>query len=221
MTAGWRPRWTGGALAPVAGSAWALAAPPRGWWPLLPLGAATLALALAGRAWRERLLLGGVAGAVLYGTTLPWLTDFSPPGYVVMALVEALLLAGTATLAARWWTLPAALVALEAVQIRFPLGGFPLPGLVYSRTARSCSQLRSAVSCSSPGWPPLPESRSSPRYSHRDAAGSLRAPPPSSPPSRCSPAPRSAQPLPAPSTPPWCRAAGHAGPARSSPIPTT
>lgn len=128
-----RPRGAALVLAAVAGSAWALAAPPRGWWPLLPLGAAALTLALAGRSWRERLLLGAVAGAVLYGVTLPWLTDFSPPGYVVMALLEAALLAGAAALALRWWALPAALVALEAVQNRFPLGGFPLPGLAYSQ----------------------------------------------------------------------------------------
>lgn len=112
---------------------WALAAPPRGWWPLLPLGTGLLALALAGRGVRRRLGLGAVAGVVLYGTTLPWLTDFSPPGYVVMVVLQATFLAGAAALAVRWWTLPAALVLLEAAQSRFPLGGFPLPGLVHSQ----------------------------------------------------------------------------------------
>ncbi|MBW3641243.1 MAG: hypothetical protein KY451_15670, partial [Actinobacteria bacterium] len=68
------------ALAAGAGSAWALAAPPRGWWPLLPLGVSLLTLALAGRRVRSRLGLGAIAGLALYGTTLPWLTDFSPPG---------------------------------------------------------------------------------------------------------------------------------------------
>jgi apolipoprotein N-acyltransferase len=82
---------------------------------------------------RRRLGLGAVAGFVLYGTTLPWLTDFSPPGYVVMVALQTMLLAGAAALTARWWTLPGSLVLLEAVQTRFPLGGFPLPGLVHSQ----------------------------------------------------------------------------------------
>lgn len=121
------------ALAVLAGGAWALAAPPRGWWPLLPLGAALLALGLAGRGARQRLAVGAVAGAVLYGATLPWLVEFSPPGYALMALFEAGLLAVAAALTVRWWALPAALVLLEAAQGRVPLGGFPLPGLSHSQ----------------------------------------------------------------------------------------
>lgn len=127
-----RPR-TALALAAGAGSAWALAAPPRGWWPLLPLGAGLLAIALAGRGVRFRLGLGAVAGVVLYGTTLPWLTDFSPPGYVVMVVLQSALLAVAAALVVRWWALPGALMLLEAAQSRFPLGGFPLPALVHSQ----------------------------------------------------------------------------------------
>ena len=103
-------------LAAAGATCWALAAPPRGWWPLLSLGAGLLALSVAGRPARQRLVLGAVAGGVLYGTTLTWLTDFSPPGYVVMVLLQTALLA-----------------LLESVQGSFPLGGFPLPGLVYSQ----------------------------------------------------------------------------------------
>lgn len=125
------------ALAVGAGLAWALASPPLGWWPLLPVGVGLLALALAGRGLRSRAALGGLAGLVFYGITLRWLVDFSPPGYVVLALLEAGLLAVAAALVvprhrgagASWWSLPAALVLLEAVQTRFPLGGFPLPAL--------------------------------------------------------------------------------------------
>jgi apolipoprotein N-acyltransferase len=123
------------ALAAAAGGSWALAAPPRGWWPLLPIGVALLAVALRGHAVRRRLQLGATAGAVLYGSTLPWLLDFTPAGYVALVLLETALLAGAAAATARWWTLPAVLVLLEAVQARFPLGGFPLPGLVYSQPA--------------------------------------------------------------------------------------
>jgi apolipoprotein N-acyltransferase len=126
------PRTAAG-LAAGAGSAWALAAPPRGWWPLLPLGAGLLAIALAGRGVRSRLGLGAIAGLALYGTTLPWLTDFSPPGYVVMVVLQAALLAVAAALVVRWWALPGALALLEAGQSRFPLGGFPLPALVHSQ----------------------------------------------------------------------------------------
>jgi apolipoprotein N-acyltransferase len=122
-------------LAAVTGGSWALAAPPRGWWPLLPIGVALLAVALRGHAVRRRLQLGATAGAVLYGSTLPWLLDFTPAGYVALVLLETALLAGAAAATARWWTLPAVLVLLEAVQARFPLGGFPLPGLVYSQPA--------------------------------------------------------------------------------------
>jgi apolipoprotein N-acyltransferase len=121
------------ALAAGAGGGWALAAPPRGWWPLLPLGAGLLAIALARRGVQWRLGLGAATGVVLYGTTLPWLTDFSPPGYVVMVALQAALLASAAALAVRWWALPPALVLLEAAQSRFPLGGFPLPALAHSQ----------------------------------------------------------------------------------------
>jgi apolipoprotein N-acyltransferase len=121
------------ALAAGAGGGWALAAPPRGWWPLLPLGAGLLAIALAGRGVQWRLAVGATTGVALYGTTLPWLTDFSRPGYVVMVALQAALLSGAAALAVRWWALPPALVLLEAAQSRFPLGGFPLPGLVHSQ----------------------------------------------------------------------------------------
>ena len=117
----------------LAGGAWALAAPPRGWWPLLPVGSGLLAMALSRRRARQRLLLGGLSGAVLYGATLPWLVDFSAPGYVVMAGLQAGLLALAAAGTVRWWALPAALVLLEAAQARVPFGGFPLPGLAHSQ----------------------------------------------------------------------------------------
>ena len=134
-------------LALAAGAAWAAAAPPRGWWPLLSLGVAALALALRGRQARERWLLGGLAGVVFYGSTLRWLIGFSVLGYLAMTLLEAALLAAAVWLvpagrsgrwsgpagSGSWWTLPAALVLLAAVQVSFPLGGFPLPGLALSQ----------------------------------------------------------------------------------------
>ncbi|WP_407343448.1 apolipoprotein N-acyltransferase [Pengzhenrongella phosphoraccumulans] len=130
------------ALALTTGVAWALAAPPRGWWPMLSFGVAFLTLALHGRGARERCLFGGLTGVVFYGLTLRWLMDFSVPGYVAMVGLETSMLAAAVALipapgsgrwAGGWWTLPAALVLLEAVQLRFPLGGFPLPGLALSQ----------------------------------------------------------------------------------------
>ena len=129
-------------LALAAGAGWALGAPPRGWWPLLPLGVTALTIALHGRGLRARLLLGAAAGAVLYGFTLVWLTGFAAAGYVAIAALETAMLAVAVGLAptARtgrwsggWWTLPAALVLLDAAQTRFPFGGFPLPALALSQ----------------------------------------------------------------------------------------
>lgn len=121
---------------------WWLALPPRDWWVLFPLGVAGFVLALAGHGWRDRLWLGAVCGVVHYVVALRWLTDFSPPGYVAVAVLETLLLTLVALVtpgrsAGRWtgWWLvpPAALVLLEAVQYRFPFGGFPLPALGLSQ----------------------------------------------------------------------------------------
>lgn len=130
------------ALAAASGTAWALAAPPRGWWLLLPLGVAALTVATYGRGLRARLLLGGLTGVVLYSFTLVWLADFAPPGYVAVVLLEAAMLAvavglvptaHTGRWSGGWWGLPAGLVLLDAVQTRFPLDGFPLPALVLSQ----------------------------------------------------------------------------------------
>ncbi|MGQ0575481.1 MAG: hypothetical protein ACT4RN_14930 [Pseudonocardia sp.] len=129
-------------LAASAGGLWALGAQPRGWWPLLPLGVAVLTVALHGQHLRARLLIGALAGAVLYGSTLAWLTGFAVAGYVGIAVLEALLLAVAVgsvptALSGRWsggwWSMPAWLVLLDAAQTRFPFDGFPLPALVHSQ----------------------------------------------------------------------------------------
>lgn len=130
----------GGAAA--AGLVWALAAPPRGWWVLFPLAVAVLSVAVYGTGVGTRVALGTVCGLVLHGVGLVWLIDFNAAGYVGVALLETALLAlVTAAVPAGhsgpwsggWWTLPAALVLLQAVQTRFPFGGFPLPAPVYGQ----------------------------------------------------------------------------------------
>ncbi len=129
-------------LAVGAGGLWALGAQPRGWWPLLPLGVAVLTVALHGRNLRARLLIGSITGAVLYGSTLAWLTGFAVAGYVGIAVLESLMLAvavglvptaRTGRWSGGWWALPAGLVLLDAAQTRFPFNGFPLPALVHAQ----------------------------------------------------------------------------------------
>ncbi|MBW0088840.1 apolipoprotein N-acyltransferase [Pseudonocardia sp. KRD-184] len=109
---------------------------------MLPLGVAALTVALHGRGLRARLWLGGLAGVVLYGTTLGWLTGFAAAGYVAIAALEAVMLAAAVGLvptarsgrwAGGWWALPAGLVLLDAAQTRFPFSGFPLPALVHAQ----------------------------------------------------------------------------------------
>lgn len=107
--------------------------PPIGLWMLLPAGVALLAMAIHGCGWRRRLLVGAAAGATFFGPGLFWLTSFNAFGYVAVLAVEVgLFAAAMAIVPGRrggWWAVPAALVLLEAVRTRFPLGGFPLPGL--------------------------------------------------------------------------------------------
>jgi apolipoprotein N-acyltransferase len=129
-------------LAVAAGVAWALAAPPRGWWQLLPLGVTALTIAVHDRGLRARMLLGAFTGVVLYSSTLVWLTDFATPGYVAVVLLETVMLAVAVGLvptarvgrwSGGWWGLPGALVLLDVAQTRFPFDGFPLPALVLSQ----------------------------------------------------------------------------------------
>lgn len=129
-------------LALATGGMWALAAPPRGWWVLLPLGVAAWTIALHGRGMRARLMLGALSGAVFYGASLYWLTGFATAGYLAIAVVETAMLAAAAALvpaattgrwSGGWWTVPAVLVLLDAAQTVFPFDGFPLPALVLSQ----------------------------------------------------------------------------------------
>lgn len=134
---------TGAVLVVAAAILWWLALPPRGWWVLFPLGVAAFVLALTGRPLRERLWLGALGGVAHYGIALRWLTDFTIPGYLAAVVLEVALLvlvaavspgAGRSRRWPGWWlATPAALVLMEAVQHRFPFGGFPLPSLGFSQ----------------------------------------------------------------------------------------
>ena len=131
--AAWLPGSTRLLVGIAAGVLLAGSMPPRTAWYLGPLGAAALTWSLLGLAWRQRLVLGGMTGLAFFLPTLSWLTGFHPAGFAALLVLEVVLFAVAMLLVdprpARWWTVPAALVALEAVRARFPFGGFPIPGM--------------------------------------------------------------------------------------------
>lgn len=130
-------RWLPGSTRLLAGIAAGLllagSMPPRTAWYLTPLGAAVLTWSLLGLTWRQRLVLGVMTGLAFFLPTLSWLTGFHPAGFAGVLVLEVVLFAVALLLVdarpARWWTVPATLVALEAVRARFPFGGFPIPGI--------------------------------------------------------------------------------------------
>ena len=111
----------------------ALTLPPWGWWPLGPVGAAVLFGAVREASWRARMWAGLCAGIGLYGPGLMWVTEFTGPGYVVLLLLEAAILAvALAALPAGRTScagFPAALVLAEALRGAWPFGGLPLGGI--------------------------------------------------------------------------------------------
>ncbi len=129
----WLPRWRSLLAAVVSGGLLAGSMPPRTAWYLAPAGAAVLTWALLNRPWRHRFVLGAAAGLAFFLPTLSWLTGFHPAGFGAVLGLQVLLFAAAMLVVdprpARWWTVPAALVALEALRARFPFGGFPIPGM--------------------------------------------------------------------------------------------
>lgn len=129
----WLPGWWRLLAGMAAGALLAGSMPPRTAWYLAPVGAAVLTWALIGLRWRRRLVLGAVAGLGFFAPTLSWLIGFHPAGFAAVLVLEVALFAAAMLLVDPgrqcWWTVPAALVALEAVRARFPFGGFPLPGV--------------------------------------------------------------------------------------------
>src|SRR5699024_9620128 len=99
--------------------------------------------ALIGHRLRVRLVLGGLCGLIHYTLALQWVSAFSMAGQLVVVVLESILLAGVAAVSVggdlrargmrRWLLTPAALVLLEALQQRFPFGGFPLPSFAVTQ----------------------------------------------------------------------------------------
>lgn len=129
----WLPGWQRLVAGVAAGGLLAGSMPPRSAWYLAPAGAAVVAWALLGLRRRHRLVLGACAGLGFFTPTLSWLTAFHPVGFAAVLVLEVGLFAGAMLLVdprrERWWTVPAALVVMEAMRARFPFGGFPLPGI--------------------------------------------------------------------------------------------
>ena len=123
-----RSRVAGEAL--VAGVLLTAGLPPFGWWPLALAGAALLALALAGAPLRRRVGIGLATGAGLLAPGLFWMSEFSPPGYVLAVLIEVTLLTiGVAAVPPGRGLavgLPAAVVLAEALRGIWPFGGVPI-----------------------------------------------------------------------------------------------
>lgn len=118
----------------------AAALPPVGFWPLAFAGIFLLDWALADQGPRSRFVRGFVAEASVLFPTLIWMSAFTPPGYVVAALVMSAMFGLGAVLVpprspARWLALPAAIVLVEAVRGRWPFGGVPLSTLAYAEVA--------------------------------------------------------------------------------------
>ncbi len=140
------------ATAALGGLLLALSLPPwpgsTGTWVLGLAGAALVFAAVDGRRLRARLGAGMAAGLGLYVPGLWWMRDFSVPGFVAAAGLEAAILAGamammpgstsTARASPVGWRMaafPAAVVLAEAVRGVWPFGGLPLAGIELGQVA--------------------------------------------------------------------------------------
>ncbi len=146
------------AVAGVGGLLLALSLPPwpgsTGTWPLGVAGAALVFAAVDGRRLRTRLGAGMGAGLGLYVPGLWWMRDFSLPGFVAAAGLEAAILAAAlavmpgpgpgpgppapARASPAGWRMaafPAAVVLAEAVRGAWPFGGLPLAGIELGQVA--------------------------------------------------------------------------------------
>jgi len=130
-------------LAALAGglALYASFAPSTQWWAAIA-GTALLGLALAGTNWRSGYGLGFLFGLGFYLPLLTWSNTYvGDLPWIALATAEALLVGCTAALVAvvsrrlPVWPVfaAAAWVAGEALQARFPFGGFPWGKVAFSQ----------------------------------------------------------------------------------------
>ncbi len=106
--------------------------PPFGFWPLAIVGIALLGWACDCTSWRRRVAVGFVFGLTLYGISLWWMTKFSLPGGIIVALIEtAFTMIGLALVRPNQiaLTLPGGLMIADALRCLWPFGGLPLGGI--------------------------------------------------------------------------------------------
>lgn len=117
-----------GVMSVVAGGLLALSLPPRGWWPAGLAGFAMLARGFHEQPRHARLRHGAIAGVGLFVPGLWWATDLHAVGAIVLMASQAAFLAAAGLMVTPerpWSTVPAAVVLMEAVRWRWPLGGLP------------------------------------------------------------------------------------------------
>lgn len=126
------PRGQSLALALLGGVLTTASVPPFGWWPLAIVGIASLGFACRGAGLRRRIGIGFVFGLTLYGISLFWMTKFSLPGGLIVALIETFFtIVGLAMVRPNHveWSLPGALMFADALRSLWPFGGLPLGGM--------------------------------------------------------------------------------------------
>jgi apolipoprotein N-acyltransferase len=117
------------ALATAGGVALWAALPPRGWWWMVPAAVALLVGTVQGQPARRRALIGSAFGLGWAIPTFAWAFAFTGVGYVLLVLLQAAFPAVAAWLTparASTTALPGALVLVEWIRWRWPLGGLPL-----------------------------------------------------------------------------------------------
>ncbi|MDR1266394.1 MAG: hypothetical protein LBK42_12775 [Propionibacteriaceae bacterium] len=147
----------------AAGVAVGLAFPPTGWWPLMPLGLAVFGWLTAVRRPRLRagLVLGYLFGLGFFTTLIRWLLvvdEVWGATFPLAALMAAwfALLGVALTWLGRFpgWPLfaAAAVVAVEFVDSRWPLGGFPWGRLAYAAADTPIDGWFPLISASGVSW---------------------------------------------------------------------
>ena len=124
----------------AAGGLIALSLPPWGWWPLAVVGLAWWTR-LEHRAEGRRFLVGFGAGLGWFLPGLAWMWFLTAPGYVIAAVLFALLHGAASVIVgrvpSRWRVIaaPSAHVLVESLRLAFPFGGVPLATIAIAQVA--------------------------------------------------------------------------------------